>query len=222
MAYVRIGIKNYDALIKMVEDAKKAPQKVMKELVQDAKKRVPGWVASDVTEVYGIKKNEITQRKIGSLKIVGNDIKSLKFIYAGRMLTPVHFSMSPKAPKVGSGYTLKASIIKGQRKNLGNVKKLTKKQRSELAKNFTRSGTQTSQRSPIMLMYTGNKQAGGTHYIPFQRKSTKRNDIEAIKTVSLPQMISSERTKDIIQRTINDGIEKRLEHHMQRYMMTKP
>ena len=43
--------------------------------------------------------------------------------------------------------------------------------------------------------------------------------IEAVKTVSLPQMVSSERTHERIQAAINEGLGKRLDHHMKRYGM---
>ena len=199
---------------KKLDDKKKAPKKVMKALASDAKKRVPGWVATEVTKTYGVKKSEISGGDIGKVKVQGDDIKNMKVVYTGRPLTHTHFSMSPKAPKEGGGsYTLKATVIKGQRKTLGQVKKLTKKQRAELAKNFTRSGAQTSDHSPIMLM-----RANGGQCLPFQRKSKDRKDIEVIKTISLPQMVSSERTKDNIQQAINEGLGKRLDHHMNRYM----
>jgi hypothetical protein len=170
-------------------------------------------VAAEVTKVYGIKKSEITGKKVGSVKVVGNGFKDLKFVYAGRLLTPTHFSMSPKAPKEGGSYTLKATIIKGQRSTLGQVKKLTKKQRAAMAKNFTRSGTKNSDHSPIMLM-----RANGGHYLPFQRVSQDRGDIVARKAISLPQMVSSKRTEEGIQRAINEGLGKRLDHYMNRYM----
>lgn len=208
-----MAIKNYQGLKKKLDDQKKAPQKVLKALSSDAKKRVPGWVATEVTQTYGVKKTEITGKKIGDVKVQGSDVKNMKVIYTGRPLTHTHFSMSPKVPKEGGGYTLKATIIKGQRATLGKVKKLTKKQRAALAKNFTGSGTKTSDHSPIMLM-----RANGGQYLPFQRKSKNRNDIEAIKTVSLPQMVSSERTAEDIHRAINEGLSKRLDHHMERYM----
>ena len=65
-----------------------------------------------------------------------------------------------------------------------------------------------------MLMRTGNQRADGTSYIPFQRKSTDRKDIQAIKTVSVPQMIDSERTAPNITKAINENLGKRLDHHM--------
>ena len=212
MAGVSIAIKGYTTLMKKLDDKKKAPQKVLKALSSDARKRVPGWVATEVTKTYGIKKTEITGKKVGNVKVQGSDIRDMKIIYSGRLLTHTHFSMSPKVPKEGGGYTLKATVLKGQRKTLGNVKKLTKAQRAALAKNFTGSGTQSSTKSPIMLM-----RANGGQYLPFQRKSANRTDIEVVKTISLPQMISSDRTKTAIRAAIDEGLQKRLDHHMQRY-----
>ena len=209
---VRIEIRNYSALKKKLADKKKAPQKVMKALYSDAVKRVPGWVATEVTKNYGVKKGEVTGKKLGTLKIKGNGIEDVQFIYSGRMLTHTHFSMSPKQPKAGS-YTLKATIIKGQRATLGKVKKLTKKQRAALAKNFTRSGMKSSSHSPIMLM-----RANGGQYLPFQRISQRRKDIVVRKAISLPQMISSERTEPGVYRAISGGLDKRLDHHLDRYM----
>ena len=211
---VTCQVKNYKALRKQIEDMKKAPRKVLKAWTSDAIKRAPGWVATEVTKVYGVKKGEITGKKIGSVNVQGGSIEQVKIIYKGRPLTHTHFSMSPKAPKPDRGpYTLKAMVINGERKDLGKVKKLTKKQRAAMAKNFTRSGTQKSDHSPIMLM-----RANGGQYLPFQRKSTNRRDIDVIKTVSLPQMVSSERTEQGIRTALNNGLQKRLDHHMRRYM----
>ena len=210
---VRCEIKNYRFLQRKLEDMKKAPRQVMGSLTADAKKRVPGWVAAEVTKVYGVKKGDITGQKIGRVKPEGNSFQEARIVYTGRVLTPTHFNMSPKVPNPGGGYTLKATIVKGQRTTLGKVKKLTKKQRAELGKNFASAGTRNSDHSPIMLM-----RANGGQYLPFQRKSTNRKNIEAIKTISLPQMVSSPRTEEGIQRAISEGIEKRFDHHMNRYM----
>lgn len=210
---VRGGIKEYNILQKKLDQMREAPTKVMKSITAEAKKRVPGWVATEVAKTYGIKKGEITGQKVGKVRAEGKNIKTVKVIYTGRLLTPTHFSMSPKVPKQGGSYTLKATIIKGQRATLGKVKKLTKKQRAAMAKNFTRSGTQNSDHSPVMLM-----RANGGQYLPFQRKTVNRKDIEAIKTISLPQMVSSERTHEGIQTAINEGLGKRLDHYLERYM----
>lgn len=208
-------IKEHNLLQKKLDSMKKAPEKVIKRTMSDIRTRAPGWIAAEVVKTYGVKKKAITGQDIGNVKVKGSKPMNAKIRYTGRVLTPTHFGVSPTAPKENrGGYTLKASIIKGERATLGKIKKLTKKQRKALVKNFTRSGTRISERSPIMLMGTGNKKEGGTNYIPFQRKSTRRTDIKAIKTVSLPQMVSSERTKPGIQQAINTGLQKRLDQHM--------
>ena len=65
---VRCEIKNYRFLQKKLEDMKKAPRQVMTSVTADAKKRVPGWIAAEVTKVYGVKKGDITGQKIGRVK----------------------------------------------------------------------------------------------------------------------------------------------------------
>lgn len=214
MSSVTVELKEYDDLIRQCKALKKDPEKVLKRLTADCKKRVPGWVAGEVVKHYGVKKNEISGGQLGSLKITGNSFKQLKFIYTGRILTPTHFKMSPTAPKPNrGGYTLKATVIKGKRTTLGKVKKLTKKQMKNIGRNFQREGTKTSDHSPIMLM-----RANGGHYLPFQRKSTNRNDIKAIKTISLPQMISGDRAREDVHKAVAEGVQKRLQHHMGQVM----
>lgn len=210
---VKFYIKGYKKLEKELDNLKKAPQTVLNRTLSDVKKRAPSWVAAEVAKQYGIKKKEVGDGKTSKLKVEGDTMDTVKLVYSGRVLTPTHFSMSPKAPKDGA-YTLKAEIIKGQRTTLGKVKKLTKKQRADLGKNFRREGTRKSDHSPIMLMRTGSQKVDGTSYIPFQRKSVNRSDIQAIKTISVPQMISSERTSPGISAAINDNLSKRLDHHM--------
>lgn len=210
---VRCEIKNYNVLKKKIKDMEKAPAKVMTSLTNEAKKRVPGWIATEVTKEYGIKKGDITGNKVGSIRVEGSKLNEVRVVYKGRALTHTHFNMSPKAPNPGGAYTLKATIVKGQRTTLGKVKKLTKKQRAALGKNFTRTGEQRSDHSPIMLM-----RANGGHYLPFQRVSKDRGDVVVRKAISLPQMVSSKRTEDGIQQAINENMGKRLDHYMNRHM----
>lgn len=209
------GIRNFKKVKLEIENKKKAPQKALNATLKDVKARAPGWVAKEITAVYGVKKSEVQDGTLGKVKVEGDSLQTARIVYTGRPLTPTHFGMTPKSPG-SNAYTLKASFIKGQKATLGKVKKLNKKQRAALAKNFRGEGTRSSDRSPIMLMRTGNTRADGTNYIPFQRKSTRRNDIEAIKTVSLPQMVSGHRTAPQISQAINENVQKRLEHHMKR------
>lgn len=209
-----IEVQRLEAVQQSVRQLRRRSERVVERTIKDAKQRVPGWVATEVAKQYGVNKKEITGNKIGSMRISGSTMQDLRFTYKGRRLTPTHFKMSPQAP-TGGAYTLKATIIKGQRSKLGKVKKLTKKQRKALGRNFKGMNPRTSDHSPIMLMHTGNAHAGGTDYIPFQRKSTSRTDVHPIKTVSLPQMITNEKVASNIYNVIDEKLGKRLEHHLQ-------
>ena len=212
---VKSGIKKYKKLTADLKKFQKAPQTVLDRTLADVRDRVPGWVGAEVAKQYGIKKGEVGDGKTSKLKVEGNKMPEVKLVYSGRVLTPAHFNMTPKAPKSDGGtYTLKATIIKGERTTLGKVKKLTKKQRAALGKNFRGEGTRSSDHSPIMLMRTGNTKVNGTNYIPFQRKSANRGDIHAIRTLSVPQMIDSERVRPNINKAIDEKLGKRLDHHM--------
>ena len=214
---ITVEVKDMKKLQKQIKKIEAAPQKVINSTIGDMKKRVSPWIAAEVSKVYGVKKAEITNKKVGKVRVQGSRLDNIAITYTGRVLTPTHFSMSPPVPKKGA-YTLKATVIRGQRETLGKVKKLTKKQRAALVKNLRKEGTRSSDHSPIMLMHTGAGSADKTQYVPFQRKSKNRSDVEAIKTLSLPQMVSSMRTQPQIEKAINEGLEKRLDHYMERYM----
>lgn len=214
MGGVKTGIRNYKQTVKELQALKGKSEKVIQRVIDDMRTRAPGWIASEVVKEYGIKKAEITPAKAGkasksagSIKVKGETVDTMQIVYTGRMLTPTHFHMTPTAPK--DTYTLKAMILVRENKTvLGKKKKLTKKQRANIGKNFRRQGTKNSPNSPIMLMPTGST------YIPFQRKSQNRDDVEAIKTISMPQMVSSERTREGIDKALEEGLEKRMAQHM--------
>lgn len=210
MGRVKTGIRNYKQTVKELQALKGKSEKVIQRMMSDMRTRAPGWIASEVVKEYGIKKAEITPSKAGktagSIKVKGETVDTMQIVYTGRMLTPTHFHMTPTVSK--DTYTLKAEIIKGNKAVLGKKQKLTKKQRANIGKNFRRQGTKNSPNSPIMLMPTGST------YIPFQRKSQNRADVEAIKTISMPQMVSSERTREGIDKALEEGLEKRMAQHM--------
>lgn len=212
---------NFDQIYKELEKMQKAPKKVIDQTIKDFKQRAPSWVAQEVVKEYNIKKNEITPTKgggkvkAGSTRVQGDTIAQTSIVYRGRVLTPVHFGMMPKTPR--QSYTLKAQVLKGEKKIWGKTKKLTKKQRKNIGRNFTHQSTKTSSKSPIMLMYTGNKQADGINYIPFQRQSGRRNDVKPIKTVSMPQMVSNAKVAEGIYKAINEELGKRFNHYVDLY-----
>ena len=131
--------------------------------------------------------------------------RELTLVYKGRLLTPVHFGMTPKAPPAGRSYTLKAQILKGSKKVIGRYKNTR-----------TKGGAILAAVSHWILMGTGNTKADGTSWIPFQRMSKTRTDIQKMTTISVPQMITSDRTNEAIMLRLNTETAKRLDHHMKR------
>lgn len=206
-------VENFQKLMDTVAQIDEQGRKAVKATVRDVKARAPSWIAQEVTSVYNIKKGEITpsgknsskpKKMAGSVSVSGETIEELALTYKGRLLTPVHFGMTPKAPPAGKSYTLKAQILKGSKKVIGRYK------------NTRTKGGPYSQRSHWILMGTGNTQADGTSWIPFQRMSTTRTDIQKMTTISVPQMITSDRTNEAIMLRLNTETKKRLDHHLKR------
>lgn len=208
---VSVQLANLRQLAADVQAIEAGGRKAITSTVKDVKARAPGWIAQEVTAVYNIKKGEITpssggkpKKMAGSIRITGETIEELTLTYKGRLLTPVHFGMTPKAPPKGKSYTLKVQVLKGSKKVLGRYK------------NTRTPGGPFSQRSHNILMGTGNTQEGGTNWIPFQRMSKTRTDIKKVTTISVPQMITSDRTNEAIMLRLNTETAKRLDHHLKR------
>ena len=194
-------LSNLQQLVADLEAIENGGKKAISNTIKDVKARAPGWIAQEVTAVYNIKKSEITpsgsgkpKKMAGSIQITGETIEELAITYKGRLLTP---------PR-GKSYTLKASVLKGQKKVIGRY-----------LNTRTPSGP-FSQRSHNILMGTGNTKNDGTSWIPFQRMSKTRTDIKKLTTISVPQMITSDRTNEAIMLRLNTETSKRLEHHMKR------
>lgn len=218
MSNVKVEVKNLKQIKRDLERMKKAPQIVLDRTFSDVKQRGPSWIAKGVTERYGIKKKEILDGSVGQLIFQGDGIHNLQLEYSGRMLTPVHFNMRPiSPPSPGNPYTIKATIYKGNRQTIGKIKKLTKKQRANIGRNFTHQSTRNSPQSPNMLQHTGNAKAGGVDYIPFQRGTQPGKRDKKFTTVSLPQMVTEGKNGPMHPEVANrfcEGLEKRVNHHM--------
>ena len=181
-ATITMQVKNFQKLMDTVAQIDEQGRKAVKATVRDVKARAPSWIAQEVTSVYNIKKGEITpsgknsgkpKKMAGNVSVSGETIEELTITYSGRLLTPVHFGMTPKAPPRGKSYTLKASVLKGQKKVIGRYL------------NTRTPGGPFSQRSHNILMGTGNTKSDGTSWIPFQRMSKTRTDIKKLTLVDI-------------------------------------
>lgn len=121
---ITMRVENLQKLLDQVQEIDEKGRKAVKATVRDVKSRAPGWIAQEVTQVYNIKKSEITpssgkgakpKKMAGSIQVRGETIEEMTITYSGRLLTPVHFGMTPKTPPAGKSYTLKMQVVKGQK-----------------------------------------------------------------------------------------------------------
>lgn len=200
---MNISLKGYAKLTRELHKINKDSETVIKRTTSDFKSRAPAWVAAAVTETYGIKKSEITKAKtsakpVGKVVVSGLLVDNVQLTFSGRVLTPTHFKMKPKTrPKPTKDETGK-TIRKARKYTV--TAEIFKGQRKSLGPN---------------VFLGGNK---GTGEIPFQRTGKARTPIEAIKTLSIPQMITNETVAAQIQKNIDEGLTKRLENHMKQAM----
>ena len=206
-------LSNLQQLVADLEAIENGGKKAISNTIKDVKARAPGWIAQEVTSVYNIKKGEITpsgknsgkpKKMAGSVSVSGETIEELTITYSGRLLTPVHFGMTPKTAPPGKSYTLRMQVVKGQKKVIGRYL------------NTRTPGGPYSEQSHNILMGTGNTKTGGVSAIPFQRMSRTRTDIKKFTTISVPSMITSERTNEKIMTRLQEETAKRLQHNLDR------
>ena len=210
---ITMQVENFKRLMDTVAQVDEQGRKAVKNTVKDVKARAPGWIAAEVVQVYNIKKSEITpasgkgskpKKMAGSVRITGETIEEIAITYEGRMLTPVHFGLTPKSPPAGKSYTLKMQVVKGKKQVIGRYK------------NTRTPGGPYSERSHNILMGTGSAKADGVSWIPFQRMSRERTDLKKFTAISVPQMITSDLTSERIMTKLQEETAKRLQHNLDR------
>lgn len=182
--------KTMDNILKTFQ----ASDVVFERTLKDMNSRAPGKVASAVTSVYGIKKGEISVKKgyskaaAGNILTKGDKLATFQLIYRGRVLTPLHFGMTPKIRPDKKKYKVKAKIKK-------------------TAKAFSAPAG-----GGVFLAPTGSTT------IPWFRNSSERFDITPIKTLSLPQMVDNEAVREVIGVELGDLLEKRFNNHLNQHL----
>lgn len=184
----RISI-NIDEVVKGLDKKKAASKKVVQRTIGDMRSRGPGWVSKAVREEYNIDAAEVKKSchpgKYGGISFGGEVVDNIALIYKGRVLTPTHFGMKPETRPKGKSYKVTAKIKKGRKKVLSSK------------------------------AFLANAGKSGGKQIPFQRTGESRLPIEAIKTVSVPQMIEdgNGNLKPKVDKAINENLEKRFNHY---------
>lgn len=189
--------------------------------IKDIKKRVPPTVSKCVRKVYNIKANEIIPNKktkggpVTQVKIRGYTLPTLRFIYTGRLLTPVHFGMNPMAAAANPSkpYRLTMKVMKnGSREKIGQ----------HLA-THTRNGPYSKKSGNILFPTGGKAEDNKFTHVPMQRvvPGWHPRGADAYKkftSLSMPQMITNERVADDLQKELGDLSVKRLSHNLERYL----
>lgn len=182
-------------IVKRLRKLENGGKVAIQRTVSDFASRAPAWVSKGIRQHYGVDnvviKEAAMKPKRGrtSIKVSGTTVDDVTLEYKGRLLTPTHFKMKPaKRPPSAKKYQVNAEIVKGKRSQLHSQAFLGRASKSTEAKT-----------------------------IPWQRVGDGRLPVHVIKTISVPQMIDG-RARETIEQTINEGLGKRFEHHIQRAM----
>lgn len=113
-----VELKDVHEKINNFANAVNDPSGVFNRTLKDMGSRAPGKVADAVRSIYNIKKNEITCKKgfsktsAGTIRAKGQELAKFELLYEGRVLTPLHFGMTPKARPEKKKYKVSAKIKK--------------------------------------------------------------------------------------------------------------
>lgn len=221
MAGIKLEISNIEQVLMQISGQQKVLAKALEATTKDFKSRAPSKISKRIREVYGVKAADIkaTQkgaRTNGTINIAGINVDNVELAYSGRLLTPTHFNMTPKTRPASKKYTVKATIKKGHKTVLSS--------RTFLASPGKKKRHKTVLSSRAFLALFGKKKEhktgkAGSIQIPFQRVGTSRYPIKAIKTLSVPQMITNETdgVAENISKDINELLNSRLEHNIKRF-----
>ena len=231
---VSCQIENFKKLRKQAKAIQKDTEKILIGTLSDLRKKGPATVRMHVGAMYNINKKEIQPgaikrgkdgsvkeiKQAASIKISGDTIDTFTMIYLGRPLTPLHFGMSPKKP---------ASLIKNQRLVPGEGLKLKSGKVADVAmahqrkayniKLTIKKGHPTELRGKYPTPpFIAPATKGSTTMIPFQRTPGGKYKVEAIHTLSVPQMIDNPEVNAAIYEDLVKYATTRISHHTSRFM----
>ena len=187
--------KKFNKLSKALAD----PSGVFTKTMGDMQRRAPGKVADAVRNVFNIKKSDVMPtkkktdlKKAGTIKVTGQTISELTLNYEGRVLTPLHFGVTPKTqPEKGRKYSVKLKVKKTQK----------------VVKSPTKEGK---------VPFVAPARKGSSRIIPWLRDTD--GVINPMRTLSLPQMVDNEKAREIMNSSLGELLHSRFNHHLKRYL----
>lgn len=212
-----VTMKDGAKLAQKIGKLKEGGETAIKRTVSDFTSRAPGWISKGIRQHYGVDTAAIkgagpsTKKGATHVHVAGIAVDAAALEYKGRTLTTTHFGQSPKAAP--SGRQSKKIRVPGQavKTDGGSPVAMISPPKKYTVKATIIKGNRASF-APGTFIASSN---GAT--LPFQRKGTARTPVEAVRTLSVPQMISG-KAKETIEQLISENIEKRFEHHVQQAM----
>lgn len=210
MGEINCSIKNYGQVVKALGKIQQQAEKDLQGAIRDVRREATKKIADEVAQNYNVKKSEITAGKIVRSKVTAK-AGSIEIKYTGRLLTPTHFKgYSPKKP---SALTEKSVVIpgqgisfKGKPGQFATVRiRKPYKVKAEIKKGNKITFSQGTFVAPAAK--------GSQTYIPFQRSGESRKAVEALKTLSVPQMVTNDEVaKNILEHlsgSVSKGLDRR-------------
>jgi hypothetical protein len=200
------GLLDIDVDVKRAQKAtEKLPglcEQAAKRVVSDMGKRIPPKVKKGIKEVYavdnaGANSAKIQKKKGVSINSPGAVVESLAVVYKGRALSLQHFHQKQKG---GRTRRKDWQRIPGQAVSTGSPVVMMHQPKPYKVVASIIKGQVTEIKGPAFI-------AKG---LAFQRKATNpRLPIKAVKGPPVPAMITNDEASEIIQRYIDEVMEKR-------------
>lgn len=210
MAAINCTLKGYKELTQKIKKMEQQAEKDLNGAIRSVRKVATRKIADDISKRYNVKKSEINSGKIVTAKVKAKPRITI-IEYKGRLLTLPHFKgYGPKKPGelLDERHVIPGAMIsfKGSAGPVATVRnRKAVSVKAEIIK---------GKKVKITLgAFVAPAAKGSQTYIPFQRTGSGRGAIEAIKTLSVPQMITNEDVaKDIIEHiggSVSKEVEKR-------------
>ncbi len=203
-------------IVKKLQKLRHGGEVSIKRTMSDFTTRGPGWVSKGIREHYGVDAAAIKEaakrpsRGHTSIRVAGISVDGATLEYKGSTLTPLHFKMSPKqAPTAKQNTQIR---IPGQFIGAGSPVAMIKP-----PKPYTIKATIIKGRRSAMSSDTFLTAGRGGVVLPYQKSGDGRQPIEAVRTLSVPQMIDG-RARETIEQTINTKLGERFNHHIEQAM----
>ena len=193
MVEVKMGVGSIVDVVKQIKKEEDKIKTAVDKTVKATKTDVPPKITKAVRAVYTISAGDMKKegdaaakfaKTVQGPKINGIVVNGVRLTYRGRVLTPIHFNMTPKKlPDKKRKYTVRAAFKQGPKK--------------ELVGKYN---------TPVFLARASKT---SNVYLPYQRVEKKGLPIYQIKSVSIPQMVDNEIVAEDIQKNIAEVLEKR-------------